>query len=47
VPLTIDARQFGADLNWALGVRIGAAAGVLVLLILLWVGLWRRLKKAR
>jgi hypothetical protein len=47
VPLTIDARQFGADMAWALGVQIGAAAVALVLVIVLWVWLWRRHKKAR
>ena len=47
VPLTIDAGQFGADMNWALGVRMGGAAVALVLAIVLWVWLWRRMKKAR
>lgn len=47
VPVTIDADQFGADMTWALGVRIGAAAGGLVLAIVLGVWLWRRFKKAR
>jgi hypothetical protein len=47
VPLTIDAGQFGADMNWALGVRMGGAAVALVLAVVLWVWLWRRMKKAR
>jgi hypothetical protein len=47
VPLTIDAGQFGADMNWALGVRMGGAAVALVLAIVLWVWLRRRMKKAR
>lgn len=45
VPLTVDAGQFGADMVWALGLRIGAAGVALVLAIVLWVGLWRRFKK--
>jgi hypothetical protein len=45
VPLTVDARQFGADMTWALGLQVGAAAVALVLAIVLWVWLWRRIKK--
>jgi len=45
VPLTVDAGQFGADMAWALGVQMGAAAVALVLAIVLWVWLWRRFKK--
>jgi len=45
VPLTVDAGQFGADMAWALGLRIGAAGVALVVAIVLWVWLWRRFKK--
>jgi hypothetical protein len=45
VPLTVDARQFGTDMTWALGLQIGAAAVALVLALVLWVWLWRRFKK--
>jgi hypothetical protein len=45
VPLTIDAGRFGADMTWALGLQIGAAGVALVLTIVLWVALWRRMKK--
>jgi hypothetical protein len=45
MPITVDAGQFGADMSWALGLQIGAAAVALVAAIVLWVWLWKRFKK--
>jgi hypothetical protein len=47
VPLTIDAERFGGSMTSALGMQVGVAVVGLVLAIMLWVRLGRRLKERR